>query len=178
MVLLQSLTVPERWVCATLACSCFVMYVLPGVHKHYALYLIFLTHVSAGLMPFMCGTADNRFAIMQWLYFVYFLGSVLGRAAVSLRPFHRIGSLTACSAVAWLVLLSRVFLWHVTSTSAAAAAVMLCVIACSVTNGVVSTMAFCMVSSDSATKILGLFNQAGALCGAMFAIVTVRTLLV
>lgn len=29
-VLFHSLTVSERWVCATLACSCFVMYVLPG----------------------------------------------------------------------------------------------------------------------------------------------------
>ena len=50
-------------------------------------------------MPFMCGVSDNRFTVMQWLYFVYFLGSVLGRVAVSLRPFHRIGSITACSAV-------------------------------------------------------------------------------
>jgi hypothetical protein len=29
-VLIQSLTAAERWVCMTLACSCFVMYVLPG----------------------------------------------------------------------------------------------------------------------------------------------------
>ena len=126
----------------------------------------------------MCGVADNRFTIMQWLYFVYFLGSVLGRVGVSLRPFHGIGALTACSALAWLVLMTRVFLWQSASTNLAAGAVMLCVIACTVTNGVVSTMAFCMVSSESATKILGLFNQAGALCGAMFAIITVRTLLV
>ena len=59
----------------------------------------------------MCGSADNRFTIMQWLYFVYFLGSVLGRTAVSLRQFHRIGALTAGSGIAWLVLMSRVFVW-------------------------------------------------------------------
>ena len=132
----------------------------------------------AGLMPFMCGVSDNRFTVMQWLYFVYFLGSVLGRVAVSLRPFHRIGSITACSGVAWLVLMTRVFVWEKESTNAAAGVVLLCVIACTISNGVVSTMAFCMVTSESCTKILGLFNQAGALCGAMFAIITVRTLLV
>jgi hypothetical protein len=35
-----------------------------------------------------------------------------------------------------------------------------------------------MVSNESATKVLGLFNQAGSLMGAMFAIITVRTLLI
>jgi hypothetical protein len=129
-------------------------------------------------MPFMCGTADNRFTVMQWLYFVYFLGSVLGRTAVTIRPFHRIGALTVCSGVAWLVLIARVFLWRTDSTQFITGVVMLCVLVCSVSNGVVSTMAFCMVSSESATKILGLFNQAGALCGAMFAIITVRTFLI
>jgi hypothetical protein len=126
----------------------------------------------------MCGAADNRFTVMQWLYFVYFLGSVIGRTAVSLRQFHRIGALTAGSGIAWLVLMSRVFVWGNESSLIAAGVIMFCVIACTVCNGIVSTMAFCMVSSDSATKLLGLFNQAGALSGAMFAIITVRTLLV
>ena len=134
--------------------------------------------LPAGLMPFMCGVAGNRFTIMQWLYFVYFLGSVLGRAAVSIRSFHNIGPITACSAVAWLLLMSRVFLWRSESTQVATCVVMLCVITCSVSNGIVSTMAFCMVSSESATKILGLFNQAGSLCGAMFAIISVRAYLI
>jgi hypothetical protein len=115
---------------------------------------------------------------MQWLYFVYFLGSVLGRAAVSLRQFHSLGAITVFSGVAWVVLMTRVLLWHDESSNFASAVVMMCVFSCTVSNGVVSTMAFCVISSENATKILGLFNQAGALCGAMFAIATVRVLLV
>jgi hypothetical protein len=132
----------------------------------------------AGLLPFMCGAAENRFTIMQWSYFVYFLGSVLGRSAVSIRQFHSLGAITVFSGIAWVLLMTRVLLWRDESSNLSSAIVMLCVFACTVSNGVVSTMAFCAISSENATKILGLFNQAGALCGAMFAIITVRTLLV
>jgi hypothetical protein len=176
--LMRSLSASERSLCAVLACNCFMMFALPGSVRYIQPPCSHPPSHCTGLLPFMCGTADNRFTVMQWLYFVYFLGSVLGRAAVALRQFHSVGSLTACSSIAWLVLTTRVFIWSSDSTNFAAGVVMLCVAACTVSNGIVSTMAFCMVASEGGAKILGLFNQAGALSGAVFAIIAVRTVLV